>query len=96
MARIVDELDARRDHALYYWSALRSKEAVLECLDATWWGLSAGALVDLPPGLLREANAFFDEVRRFRVWVYGTEAMPATLEARYDEVLARLRDLADG
>lgn len=73
-----------RELALTYFSQYRSKAELRDATKSSWRTLPAGDLLELTPEQLVLAEAYFDTLARFHLWLGVTEAMPATLEARYD------------
>lgn len=88
--RGLEALEHDRSFALGTFAAWRSKEPLLEALATTWHELPAAELLALTPRQLTTTDAYFREHGRFALWVRSTEAMPATLETRYDAALALL------
>ncbi len=86
--------DGDHDLALVYFNQYRSKAELLDAAKNSWRTLNVTELLELTPEQLQIATAYFDTLDRFRLWVTATEAMPATMEARYDLALDRVKTLA--
>jgi hypothetical protein len=86
--------DGDHDLALIYFNQYRSKTELLDAAKNSWRTLTVTELLELTPEQLQIATAYFDTLDRFRLWVTATEAMPATMEARYDMALGRLKTLS--
>lgn len=91
----LDRFDRDHDLALLYFNQYRSKTELLDAAQNTWRARTVSDLLELTPEQLQIATAYFDTLDRFRLWVSATEAMPATVEARYDMALDRLKALAE-
>lgn len=85
--------DQDRELALLYFNQYRSKAELLDASRNTWRTRTVAELLELTPEQLQIVTAYFETLDRFRLWVTATEAMPATLEARYDLALGRLKAL---
>ena len=86
--------DGDHDLALLYFNQYRSKAELLDAARNLWRTLTVSELLELTPEQLQLATAYFDTLDRFRLCVTATEAMPATMEARYDMALGRLKALS--
>lgn len=91
---IVDRLDRDRAFAVEAWNAWRLREPLLDALATPWPAWSTDELLDLDDDQLLLVDTFFDELGRALTWARTTEAMPATLEARYEAARQRLGSLA--
>ncbi len=97
VAADVDETLARftlhRDLALLYFNQYRSKTELLDAARNSWRTLGVTELLELTPMQFQLATSYFETLDRFKLWVTATEAMPATLEVRYDLALERLQTI---
>jgi hypothetical protein len=86
-----------RDHpfVLDAWSKHRLREPLVEAFASAWETWPTADLLDLEPETLLGVTAFFEELERSRTWARCTDAMPATLDARYELAKRRLGELAD-
>ena len=91
---VMDRFAHDRFWAVTYWDAYRDKSAMLDICDSRWTQWSADELLTLAGDELRAVYAFYDTLARFRLWVRHTEAMPATLEVRYDAAHEALAPMA--
>jgi hypothetical protein len=91
--RVLRALVHDRGFAIATFSAWRSKEPLLEALASSWTDEPVDTLLALTPEQLLAVEAFYREHARFAIWAATTDAMPATLEARYDTALALLLPL---
>lgn len=91
----LDRFDRDHDLALLYFNQYRSKTELLDAAKNDWRSHTVAELLELTPEQLQITTAYFDTLDRFRLWVSATEAMPATVEARYDMALDRVRTLAE-
>lgn len=85
-----------RDHpfVLDAWAKHRLREPLVEAFGSSWEVWPTADLLDLDPEVLLHVSAFFEELERTRTWARCTEAMPATLDVRYDLARRRLGELA--
>lgn len=92
---VVDRMDRDRPFVMEAWNAWRERQPLLDALASSWEGWPTDALLDLDEHALIAVDAFFDELARATTWARTTDAMPATLEARYEAAQLRLGQLAD-
>lgn len=93
--RLVSDLEQDLDYVLLYWNLYRDKQPLLDILRHEFHKASFQELATLEPDQLAAVDHLFDEVDQFRLWATYTEAMPATLERRYQRATERIRAAAD-
>lgn len=91
IARIVDDLELRRDFLLRMWSKHRDRRPFLDTVFNRYKTVGFPDLVDLDPEAVAAADQFFRKVDEFRLYVSYTQDMPTTMGERYDFMVPRLR-----
>jgi len=94
-ARIIDDLDVRREILRDLWSLHRDRGPFIDSVAQTWKTMPANDLLLLESETLILIQAFYRTVDDFRLYVAYTQDMPTTLIERYDRTLDRLRAIAD-
>ena len=95
IARIVEDLEFRRDFLREIWSVSRDRGAFLDTITTRWRALTADDLLDFDPEVVLYMDAFYRSLEDFHLYLMFTDDMPATLVARYDRSLDRLRGLGE-
>ncbi len=90
---VVDRIDRDRFFAMEAWNAWRDRRPLLDALASGWLTWPTRALLELDEAQLVAVDGFFDELTRAATWAGATDAMPATLEARYEVLQERLTQL---
>ncbi len=91
IARIVDDLELRRDFLIKMWSRHRDRQPFLDTVFNRWKTVGFPDLSELEPDEVAACDAFFRKVDEFRLYFAYTQDMPTTLGDRYDFMVARLR-----
>jgi hypothetical protein len=94
-ARIIDDLDARREVLRDLWSLHRDRGPFIDSVSETWQQMPANDLLLLDGDLFILVQAFYRTLGDFRLYVAYTKDMPTTLIGRYDRTLERLRAIAE-
>ncbi len=94
-ARIIDDLDVRREILRDLWSLHRDRGPFIDSVAETWKAMTADDLLLLDSEALILVQAFYRTIDEFRLYVAFTRDMPTTLIARYDRILERLRAIAE-
>lgn len=92
---VADRVVRDRPFLLEAWSAWRERQPLLEALATTWPAWPVEDLLALDAKQLLHVTVFFEEVARVTTWARTTDAMPATLETRWDLAVERLTPLAE-
>lgn len=91
IARIVDDLELRRDFLLRMWSKHRDRRPFLDTVFNRWKTVGFPDLAELEPAEVATVDMFFRKIDEFRLYVSYTQDMPTTLGERYDFMVPRLR-----
>ena len=91
IARIVDDLELRRDFLVRMWSKHRDRKPFLDTIFNRWKTVGFPDLTELDPSEVAAVDGFFRKVDEFRLYVSYTQDMPTTLTERYDFMVPRLR-----
>lgn len=91
IARIVDDLEKRRDFLLKTWSKHRDRQPFLDTVFNRWKTVGFPDLVDLEPDEVAAVDGFFRKVDEFRLYMAYTQDMPVGLADRYDFMVERMR-----
>jgi hypothetical protein len=98
--RLAEEVDdlrsnlrADKDYVILFWNLYRNKDRLLEGLEHTYRTVTMSELLQLDASQISTVEAFYEAIDHFSLWVRQTEAMPASLERRYDRFLERLEPL---
>ena len=94
-ARIIDDLDVRREVLRDIWSLHRDRGPFIDSVAETWKTMPANDLLLLDSEVLILVQAFYRSLSEFRLYVAYTQDMPTTLIERYDRTVERLRVIAD-
>jgi len=94
-ARIIDDLDVRREVLRDIWSLHRDRGPFIDSVAETWQQMPAEDLLLLDSELLILVQAFYRTLSDFRLYIAYTQDMPTTLIQRYDRTLERLRAITE-
>lgn len=95
IARIVDDLQKRRDFLLRMWSKHRDRRPFLDTIHNRWKTVGFPDLALLDPDEVAVVDGFFAKVDEFKLYMSYTQDMPTTLTDRYDFVVRRLETWAE-
>ena len=95
IARIVDDLELRRDFLLRMWSKFRDRQPFLDTLFNRWHTVGFPDLAELRTDEVVACDAFFRKVDEVRLYLAYTQDMPTTLAERLDSASGRLRELGE-
>jgi hypothetical protein len=90
IARIVEDLEARRDFLVQMWSLHRDRGPFLDTMQTRWRTLPMADLLYLDDDALVWIESFHRELDELRLYMRFTQDMPVMLSGRYDWMLRRL------
>lgn len=90
IARIVEDLDVRKEFLIAMWSSHRDRAPFLETVFSRWNTLGFNDLACLELSEVVVVDSFFRELEEFRLYIRFTQDMPTMLSSRYDWMLRRL------
>ncbi len=91
IARIVDDLELRRDFLLKMWAKHRDRTPFLDTVFNRWKTVGLPDLAELGPEEVAATDAFYRKIDDFRLYMAYTQDMPVTMGERYDFMLPRIR-----
>ena len=91
VARIVDDLEIRRDFLVQMWSKHRDRSPFVDTVHNRWKTVGFPDLSALDVETVATVDAFFRKVDEFKLYVCYTQDMPTTMGKRYDFAVERLR-----
>lgn len=91
IARIVDDLELRRDFLMRMWSKHRDRRPFLDTVFNRYKSVGFPDLAELEPEQIAAVDGFFRKIDEFRLYVAYTQDMPTTMADRYDFMVVRLR-----
>ena len=95
IARIVEDLDFRREFLREIWSVSRDRGAFLDTITTRWRSLTADDLLEFDTDVVARIDSFYQCLEEFHLYLAFTEDMPTTLTGRYDQALDRLKELGE-
>lgn len=95
IARIVDDLELRRDFLVRMWSKHRDRQPFLDSVFHRWRSVGFPDLAEFETDQVVAIDAFFRKVDEFRLYACYTQDMPTGLSDRLDSVIGRLRTLGE-
>lgn len=95
IARIVEDLEFRREFLREIWSVSRDRGAFLDTITTRWQGLTMDDLLEFDSDVVLRMDAFYRSLEEFQLYLGFTDDMPTTLVVRYDRSLERLRLLGE-
>jgi hypothetical protein len=93
IARIVEDLEFRREFLREIWSVSRDRGAFLDTIATRWRRLTADDLLEFDSHVVNQIDSFYRCLEEFHLYLSFTQDMPTTLTARYDQALNRLKAL---
>lgn len=90
VARIVEDLDVRKEFLVAMWSSHRDRAPFLETVFSRWHTLGFHDLACLDIEEVVVIDTFFRELEEFRLYIRFTQDMPTMLSSRYDWMVRRL------
>jgi hypothetical protein len=90
IVRVVEDLDARRETLVEWWSRFRDRAPLLDTVFSRWRTLAMADLALIDPDAIVACDTFYRELDELRLYFQFTQDMPTTLDERYTEALGRI------
>jgi len=95
VARIVEDLQVRREFLVQMWSLHRDRGPFLDSVFSRWRTIGFDDLTSLSVDEVVAVEAFYRELDEFRLYISFTQDMPTMLSSRYDWICERLEAYGD-